>query len=205
MAFELTPLPYDFAALEPHISARTMDFHYNKHYRTYVEKTNKLVAGTALAKLSLEEIVRTTASDTRATQTKIFNNAAQAWNHAFLWSCMTPKPAAPSGDLKKRIDSAFGGMEGFKEGFVKTATEQFGSGYAWLVLADGELKIRSTSNARPPFVDDQLVLLACDVWEHAYYLDYQNRRQDFVAAFVDKLVNWEFVAHRLADQREAAA
>lgn len=205
MAFELTPLPYDFAALEPHISARTMDFHYNKHYKTYVDTVNELVAGTALAKISLEEIVRATANDSRASQTKIFNNAAQAWNHAFLWSCMTPKATKPTGALQKRIDEAFGGLDGFKKTFVKTATEQFGSGYAWLVLADGELKVRSTSNARPPFVDDQAVLLACDVWEHAYYLDYQNRRKDFVAAFADKLINWDFVAERLSEKREAAA
>jgi Fe-Mn family superoxide dismutase len=205
MAFELTPLPYDFAALEPHVSARTMDFHYNKHYKTYVDTVNELVSGTALAKISLKEIVRATANDSRATQTKIFNNAAQAWNHAFLWHCMTPKPTKPGGALQKRIDETFGGLDGLKKAFVKSATEQFGSGYAWLVLADGELKVRSTSNARPPFVDDQAVLLACDVWEHAYYLDYQNRRKDFVIAFVDKLVNWDFVAERLAEKREAAA
>ena len=194
MAFELTPLPYDFAALEPHISARTMDFHYNKHYKTYVDTLNELIAGTALAKISLEEIVRATANDSRATQTKIFNNAAQAWNHAFLWSCMTPKSTKPNAALQRRIDESFGGLDGFKKTFVKTATDQFGSGYAWLVQADGELKIRSTSNARPPFVDDQTVLLACDVWEHAYYLDYQNKRVDYVNALLDKLINWGFAA-----------
>lgn len=205
MAFELTPLPYDLDALEPHVSARTMDFHYNKHYAGYVKKLNELVANTALAKASIEEIVRSTAEDSRPAQVKIFNNAAQAWNHAFLWSCMTPKPKQLKGSLKKRIEDSFGGLDGFKKKFVATATEQFGSGYGWLVLADGELRIRSTSNAIPPFVEDQTVLLACDVWEHAYYLDYQNRRKDFVAAFVEHLIDWEFVAGRLSQKHEAAA
>jgi len=205
MAFELTPLPYELDALEPHISARTMDFHYNKHYAGYVKKLNELVANTALAKVSLEEIVRSTAEDSRPAQVKILNNAAQAWNHAFLWSCMTPKPMQLKGLLKKRIEDSFGGLDRFKKSFVSTATQQFGSGYAWLVLADGELKIRSTSNAKPPFVEDQTVLLACDVWEHAYYLDYQNRREDFVIAFVEHLIDWEFVAERLAQKHEAAA
>jgi Fe-Mn family superoxide dismutase len=205
MAFELTPLPYELNALEPHISARTMDFHYNKHYAGYVKKLNELVANTALAKVSLEEIVRSTAEDSRPAQVKIFNNAAQSWSHAFLWSCMTPKPMQLKGLLKKRIEDGFGGLDGFKKSFVSTATQQFGSGYAWLVLADGELKIRSTSNAKPPFVEDQTVLLACDVWEHAYYLDYQNRRKDFVTAFVEHLINWEFVADRLSQEHEAAA
>lgn len=205
MAFELTPLPYDLAALEPHISARTMDFHYNKHYGGYVKKLNELVANTALAKASLEAIVRSTAADLRPAQVKIFNNAAQAWNHGFLWRCMTPKPAAPKGTLKKRLEAAFGGFDGFKKSFVATATAQFGSGYAWLVLAEGGLKIRSTANAKPPFVEDQTVLLACDVWEHAYYLDYQHRRKAFVAAFVEYLIDWEFVAERLSQKQEAAA
>ena len=205
MAFELMPLPYELDALEPHISARTMDFHYNKHYAGYVKNLNELVANTALAKASLEDIVRSTAEDSRPAQVKIFNNAAQAWNHAFLWSCMTPKPMQLKGSLKKRIEGSFGGLDGFKKSFVSTATQQFGSGYAWLVLADGGLKIRSTSNAKPPFVEDQTVLLACDVWEHAYYLDYQNRRKDFATAFVEHLIDWEFVAERLAQKHEAAA
>jgi Fe-Mn family superoxide dismutase len=197
MAFELMPLPYELDALEPHISARTMDFHYNKHYAGYVKNLNELVANTALAKASLEEIVRSTAEDSRPAQVKILNNAAQAWNHAFLWSCMTPKPMQLKGLLKKRIEGSFGGFDGFKKSFVSTATQQFGSGYAWLVLADGELKIRSTSNAKPPFVEDQTVLLACDVWEHAYYLDYQNLRPNYIQTFLDHLVNWDFANKNL--------
>lgn len=205
MAFELMPLPYDLAALEPHVSARTMDFHYHKHYGGYVKKLNELVADTALAKASLEDIVRSTAQDSRPAQTKIFNNAAQVWNHEFLWRCMTPKPVAPKGALKKRLETAFGGLDHFKKSFATAATTQFGSGYAWLVVADGKLKVRKTDNAKPPFVEDQSVLLACDVWEHAYYLDYQHRRKDFVDAFVEHLIDWEFVAERLSHRHEAAA
>jgi Fe-Mn family superoxide dismutase len=205
MAFALPPLPYDYDALEPHISARTMKLHHDKHHATYVEKLNKLVAGTALEKCSLEQVIMTTRGDARATQTKIFNNAAQVWNHSFFWNCLTPKTAAPKASLRQRIEKSFGGLDKFSKSFKTTAVEQFGSGWAWLVESGGELKVKSTSNAVPPFVDGDKVLLTCDVWEHAYYLDYQNKRDEFVTIFLEKLVNWEFVASRLAETQESAA
>jgi len=205
MAFALPPLPYDYDALEPHISARTMKLHHDKHHATYVEKLNKLVAGTALEKCSLEQVIMTTKGDTRATQTKIFNNAAQAWNHSFFWNCMTPKTVAPKASLRQQIEKSFGGLDKFNKSFKTAAVEQFGSGWAWLVESGGELKVKSTSNAVPPFVEGDRVLLTCDVWEHAYYLDYQNKRDEFVTIFLEKLVNWDFVASRLEEKQESAA
>jgi superoxide dismutase, Fe-Mn family len=198
MAFELPPLPFDKSALEPHMSARTLEFHHGKHHRAYVDTLNKLIQGTGLEKESLEDIIMATAGDDRATQKKTFNNAAQVWNHTFFWNCLTPKGGAPTGELKKRMDAAFGDFDKFKEAFKKAGVDQFGSGWAWLVADDGTLKVRSTPNAVPPMVEGQTALLTCDVWEHAYYLDYQNRRPDFVQTFLDKLVNWEFVAECLA-------
>jgi len=205
MAFALPPLPYDHDALEPHISARTMKLHHDKHHAAYVEKLNKLVAGTALEKCSLEQVIMTTRGDARATQTKIFNNAAQVWNHTFFWNCLTPKTAVPKASLRQRIEKSFGGLDKFNKSFKTAAVEQFGSGWAWLVESGGELKVKSTSNAVPPFVDGDKVLLTCDVWEHAYYLDYQNKRDEFVTIFLEKLVNWDFVASRLAETQESAA
>lgn len=205
MAFALPPLPYAYDALEPHVSARTMKLHHDKHHATYVEKLNKLVAGTALEQCSLEQVIMTTKGDARATQTKIFNNAAQVWNHSFFWNCMTPKPAAPKASLRQRIEKSFGGSDKFNKSFKTAAVEQFGSGWAWLVESEGELKVKSTSNAVPPFVDGDKVLLTCDLWEHAYYLDYQNKRDEFVTIFLEKLVNWDFVASRLAQKQESAA
>ncbi|MGE3966921.1 MAG: superoxide dismutase [Dongiaceae bacterium] len=205
MAFALPPLPYDHDALEPHISARTMKLHHDKHHAAYVEKLNKLVAGTALEKCSLEQVIMTTRGDARATQTKIFNNAAQVWNHTFFWNCLAPKTAAPKASLRQRIEKSFGGLDKFNKSFKTAAVEQFGSGWAWLVESGGELKVKSTSNAVPPFVDGDKVLLTCDVWEHAYYLDYQNKRDEFVTIFLEKLVNWDFVASRLAETQESAA
>lgn len=205
MAFELPPLPYAYDALEPHISARTMELHHDKHHAAYVEKLNKLVSGTALANCSLEQVIMSTASDVRPTQTKIFNNAAQAWNHSFFWNCMTPKGGTPKAAIRQRIENSFGGFDKFKKAFKTAAVEHFGSGWAWLVETGGELKVKSTPNAVPPFVEGDKVLLTCDVWEHAYYLDYQNKRDEFVTIFLDKLVNWEFVAERLAEKQESAA
>jgi Fe-Mn family superoxide dismutase len=199
MAFELPPLPFDKSALEPHMSAKTLEFHHGKHHRAYVDTLNKLIEGTGLEKESLENIIMATAGDDRTTQKKTFNNAGQVWNHTFFWNCLTPGGGAPKGDLKKRMDAAFGDFDKFKETFKKAGVDQFGSGWAWLVVEDGTLKVRSTPNAVPPMVEGQTALLTCDVWEHAYYLDYQNRRPDFVQAFLDKLVNWEFVAECLAN------
>ncbi len=198
MTFQLPPLPYPKSALEPHLSARTLEFHHNHHHRLYVEKLNKLIEGTPFGKQGLEAIVLATATSKEEKEIDIFNNAAQTWNHTFLWNCMTPDAGQrPSGVLAQKIDSAFGGLGQFHTEFKKAATTEFGSGYAWLVAASVELKVRKTPNANNPFVDGDTPLLACDVWEHAYYLDYQHKRADFVDIFLDRLVNWSFVADQL--------
>ena len=198
MTFQLPPLPYPKSALEPHLSARTLEFHHDHHHRTYVEKLNKLIEGTPFASKPLEDIILATAKSQDKTKTGIFNNAAQNWNHSFLWNCMTPDGGhKPGGALAERIDRSFGGLGKFHEEFKKAATGQFGSGYAWLV-ADGDvLKVVKTANAENPLVDGATPLLACDVWEHAYYLDYQDKRADFVDIFLDRLANWEFVSEQL--------
>ncbi len=197
MAFELLPLPYDKSALEPHMSAKTLEFHYGKHHQAYVTNLNNLAQGTTLATKSLESIIRETAKDESAAG--IFNNAAQVWNHTFFWNSMTPAGGGvPGGDLARHIDRDFGSVDKFKERFRQAAVGQFGSGWAWLVADKGELKIVRTANAMTPIVEGQIPLLTCDVWEHAYYLDYQNRRPDFVNAFLDQLVNWDFAAANLA-------
>lgn len=196
MAFELAPLPYAEDALEPVISARTMQFHHGKHHKRYVDTLNELIAGTPLEKADLTEIIQEAAKDKE--KQKIFNNAGQVWNHDFFWNCMKPGGGgAPTGDLARRIDQDFGGFDQFKKEFATAANNHFGSGWAWLVLDNGKLKAISTPNAVPPMVQGQKALLTCDVWEHAYYLDYQNRRPDFVQAFLDKLVNWDFVAQQM--------
>ncbi len=196
MAFELAPLPYAEDALEPVISARTMQFHHGKHHKRYVDTLNELIAGTPLEKADLTDIIQEAAKDKE--KQKIFNNAGQVWNHDFFWKCMKPGGGgAPTGDLARRIDQDFGGFDQFKKEFATVANNHFGSGWAWLVLDNGKLKAISTPNAVPPMVQGQKALLTCDVWEHAYYLDYQNRRPDFVQAFLDKLVNWDFVAQQM--------
>ena len=201
MPFELPPLPYEVDALEPHMSAETLKYHHGGHHRAYMDKLNELIRGTGLDARSLETIILRTADDDRKTQKKIFNNAAQAWNHTFFWDCMSPKGGgSPARPFARQMDKAFGDLDAFKGLFKKAATGQFGSGYAWLVLDDGMLKVRSSANATPPMVDGQTALLGCDVWEHAYYLDYRNRRADFVDAFLNELVNWEVVAMRLEFQ-----
>jgi Fe-Mn family superoxide dismutase len=200
MAFELPPLPYDKSALEPHISAKTLEFHHGKHHQAYVTNLNNLVKDTPMASQSLEEIIKATAKD--ESKAGIFNNAAQVWNHTFFWHCMKPQGGGkPSGDLAAKIDQAFGGFDKFKEEFKAAAVSQFGSGWAWLVADGGQLKITKTPNAVNPMSQGQTALLTCDVWEHAYYLDYQNRRPDFVQAFLDNLVNWDFVAKNLAEAK----
>jgi Fe-Mn family superoxide dismutase len=197
MAFELPPLPYAKNALEPHMSEKTFEFHYGKHHQAYVTNLNNLVKDTPMASQSLEEIIKATAKD--EAKAGIFNNAAQVWNHTFFWNSMKPNGGgAPSGALAEKIDAAFGSLDKFKEAFKAAAVGQFGSGWAWLVVDGGTLKITKTPNAVNPMAQGQTALLTCDVWEHAYYLDYQNRRPDFVQTFLDKLVNWEFVASNLS-------
>ena len=197
MAVQLPNLPYAENALEPHYSAKTISFHYGKHHKAYVDNLNKLVAGTPLEGKSLEEIVMASAGD--ASRVGVFNNSAQVWNHTFFWNCMKPAGGGrPTGEVTRRIDEAFGSYEKFAEQFKATAVGRFGSGWGWLVLDGGALKIVSTANADTPMVSKQTALLTVDVWEHAYYLDYQNRRPDFVQAFLDHLVNWDFVAGNLA-------
>ena len=200
MAFELPPLPYPTDALEPYMSAKTLDFHHGKHHKSYVETLNKLVEGTPEADKPLEELIVATHHDDA--KTAVFNNAAQAWNHAFFWDCMRKGGGEPEGEVKKAIDHGFGSFEKFAKEFKEAATSHFGSGWAWLVFDAGKLKVIKTANAVNPIAGGQAALLTCDVWEHAYYLDYQNRRPDFVQAFLDHLINWEFVAEKLAKARE---
>jgi superoxide dismutase, Fe-Mn family len=197
MAFELPPLPFPKNALEPHMSARTLEFHHGKHHQTYVTTLNNLIKDTPLAKESIESIIKASAKDEK--KSTIFNNAAQVWNHTFFWNCLTPDGGGqPSAALAQRIDKTFGGFAAFRDKFKEAAVTQFGSGWAWLVLDGRDLKITKTANAMTPLAQGQVPLLTVDVWEHAYYLDYQNRRPDFVETCLDKLVNWEFVADNLA-------
>lgn len=197
MAFELPPLPYSKDALEPHMSARTFEFHYGKHHQAYVTTLNNLIKDTPFAQQSLEEIIKATAKDESKATT--FNNAAQVWNHTFFWHSMKPKGGgAPKGEVAKHIDEAFGSFDKFKEEFKQAGATQFGSGWAWLILDGGKFKITKTPNAVNPLSQGKAALLTCDVWEHAYYLDFQNRRPDFVQGFLDNLVNWDFVAENLA-------
>ena len=200
MAFELPPLPYDKSALEPHMSAKTLEFHHGKHHQAYVTNLNNLVKDTPMANQSLEEIIRATAKDD--SKAGIFNNAAQVWNHTFFWNCMKPKGGGqPSGAVAEKINQAFGGYDKFKEQFKQAGVTQFGSGWAWLVADGGQLKVTKTPNAVNPMAQGQTALLTCDVWEHAYYLDYQNRRPDFVETFLNSLVNWDFVNQNLSKAR----
>ena len=188
--FSLSPLPYDEAALAPTISGKTLSFHYGKHYKAYVEKVNELVPGTRYADMTLENVVKATADDPG--HHEIFNNAAQAWNHMFFWPCLSPRGGKPAGDLAQAIERDFGGYEKFKEDFAKQGVAQFGSGWIWLVAQGGKLAIEKTADAMTPMAQGKRVLLAIDVWEHAYYLDYQNRRPDYLKAVIDKLLNWDF-------------
>ena len=197
MAFELPALPYADTALEPYYSAKTFSFHHGKHHKAYVDNLNKLLPGSPFENATLEEIIMAAAGD--ATKAGFFNNAAQVWNHTFFWNRMTPDGGGkPTGKLAAKIDEAFGSYEKFAEQFKAAAVGRFGSGWAWLVLDGGALKIMSTPNAETPMTGGKVALLTVDVWEHAYYLDYQNRRPDFVQTFLDHLVNWDFVAANLA-------
>jgi len=192
MPITLPGLPYDKNALEPYISAKTLEFHYGKHHNAYVVNTNKLIQGTDLENKDLETIVKKTAGD--ASKTGIFNNAAQVWNHSFYWKCMKPGGGGkPTGSIAKKIDAAFGSYEKFVEEFKSAGATQFGSGWAWLVLKENKLQVMKTANADTPIAQGIKPLLTADVLEHAYYLDYQNRRPDYLSAFLDKLINWDFV------------
>ena len=192
----LPPLPYAENALSPVISTNTIGFHYGKHHKGYFDTLNKLIAGTPLATLSLEELIAETAG--KADKVAIFNNAAQTWNHTFYWRSLRPKGGGePSEALKQRIDASFGNLDACKKELATAATTQFGSGWAWLVLETGKLKVVKTGNADTPLTKDVKPLLTIDAWEHAYYLDYQNRRADYVIAVLDKLINWGFAADNL--------
>ena len=192
----LPPLPYPRDALVPHISAQTLDFHYGKHHQGYWNNLVRQTAGTPLAELTAAQIVLATAG--KPDQQGVFNNAAQVWNHTFFWSCMKPGGGGkPDGRLLSMIEARFGSYEAFRTSFRDAALGQFGSGWAWLVQIGDQLEVVKTANADTPLAHGQRPLLTCDVWEHAYYLDYQNRRQAFVEAFLDHLVNWDFVVGQL--------
>jgi superoxide dismutase, Fe-Mn family len=194
--FVLTSLPYADNALAPVISANTISFHYGKHHKTYVDNLNKLVTGTDLAGMSLEQIIARTAG--KVEKAAIFNNAAQNWNHTFYWNSLKPNGGGePPTGLKKKIEVSFGALDVCKKELLTAATTQFGSGWAWLVLDGDKLRVVKTANADLPLTKGLKPLLTIDVWEHAYYLDYQNRRSDYVSAVIDKLINWNFAAENL--------
>ena len=201
MTFAPIKLPYAENALEPVVSAKTISFHYGKHHKAYADNLNKLVEGTPYATMSLEEIVKKSAGNDK--EKGIFNNAAQVWNHDFYWQSMSPPKDSqgsgePAGKLADALKSSFGGVKEFKEAFAKAAVAQFGSGWAWLVKGtDGKLEITTTSNADTPIAHGKTPLFTADVWEHAYYLDYQNRRPDHVKDWLDKLANWSFAEKNL--------
>jgi Fe-Mn family superoxide dismutase len=192
MAFELPTLPYAQDALAPHISAETLEYHYGKHHKTYVDNLNKLVDGTDNASKSLEEIIM-------SSEAGLFNNSAQVWNHTFFWNCLTPNGGgAPTGELADRINSSFGSYEDFKAQITEAGITQFGSGWAWLVEDGSGLAIMKTPNADLPMKHSAKALFTIDVWEHAYYIDYRNARAKFIEVVLDNLVNWDFVAANLA-------
>lgn len=193
----LPKLPYAENALEPVISARTISFHYGKHHKAYVDNCNKLVQGTPLEKMSLEQIVVTTSG--KPDQVAIFNNAAQAWNHTFYWNSLRPASEAKIPDtLKALLNKSFGTIDSFKSVFAQAAVSQFGSGWAWLVKEGDKLKVIKTANAENPLPSGLVPLLTIDVWEHAYYLDHQNKRADYVKTLIDKMLNWDFAVKNLS-------
>jgi Fe-Mn family superoxide dismutase len=192
----LPPLPYADNALDPVISTNTISFHYGKHHKGYVDNLNKLIAGTEFAEMTLEKIIAATAG--KADKVAIFNNAAQIWNHTFYWCSLKAKGGGePPAVFKKKIEADFGTLDACKKELAAAATTQFGSGWAWLVLDGGKLKVIKTGNADSPLTKGMKPLLNLDVWEHAYYLDYQNRRADYVTAVLDKLINWDFVLENM--------
>ena len=196
MTFELPSLPYANDALAPYMSSETLDFHHGKHHQTYVTNLNNLVKDTDMKDSSLEQIVVKSSKD--SSMAGIFNNAGQHWNHILFWQCMKPNGGGsmPS-ELESRITSDLGGIDQFKEAFIQAGTTQFGSGWAWLAIDNGKLVVTKSPNASNPLVDGMKPILGCDVWEHSYYIDYRNKRPDYLKAFLDSLVNWEFVASQL--------
>jgi len=206
MAFELPELPYSYDSLAPFMSRETLEFHHDKHHKAYVDALNTLVQGTGLEVKSLEEVVRASYGSPRLR--KLFNNAAQHWNHSEFWLCLKPggTPRIPPA-IEARINADLGGIEKFKKDFVAEGVADFGSGWVWLTLDHGKFKILVTSDAENPLALGQTMLLACDVWEHAYYIDYRNQREKFLRTFVDHLINWDYVAelYDRATSRQAAA
>lgn len=197
MTFTLPPLPYAVDALEPHLSRRTLEFHHGKHHNAYVVNLNALLEGSDVSGESLEEIILASAKD--ASKAGIFNNAAQIWNHTFYWHSMKPGGGGkPTGAIAEKIDADFGGYEKFAEAFKAAGATQFGSGWAWLVQDGDKLRVTKTSNADLPLAHGQKALLTMDVWEHAYYIDFQNRRPDYIGSFLDHLVNWDFANANLS-------
>ena len=196
MSFELPSLPYANDALAPYMSAETLDFHHGKHHQTYVTNLNNLIKDTDLQNSSLEEIVIKSSKD--SSMAGIFNNAGQHWNHILFWQSMKPNGGGsiPS-ELEKKLNEDFGSVDKFKEAFIQAGTTQFGSGWAWLAVNNGKLVVTKSANASNPLVDGMKPILGCDVWEHSYYIDYRNKRPDYLKAFLDSLVNWEFVASQL--------
>lgn len=202
MAFQLPPLPYDYAALEPYLSSDTLRFHHDKHHKAYVDTLNKLIAGTKFESQPLEEIIRVTMRSEE--HRKIFNNAAQVWNHTVQWNCMrNGGGGAPPKEIAQQLERAFGSFDDFKQKFKDAGVNQFGSGWVWLVSEKGRLAVVATPNAVPPFIEGRDALLTCDVWEHAYYLDFQNRRPDYIGTYLDHLVNWDYVLQRMSQPTAA--
>jgi superoxide dismutase, Fe-Mn family len=201
--FKLAPLPYDDAALEPVISSRTISFHYHKHHQTYVETLNGLVEKTKFADMKLEKIVQATAKSHDDKEEKIFNNAGQVWNHDFYWRSLSPAKTEPSGDLARAIARDFGSTEKLIAALAEAGKTQFGSGWAWLVSNNGKLAVTKTGNAMTPMAEGINCLLTIDVWEHAYYLDYQNARPKYLEALLAKILNWDHAAENLARKDQA--
>lgn len=194
MPISLPDLPFNQNALEPHVSQKTMTFHYDRHHRGYVDKLNKLIKDTAYDDLTLEEII---VRARKQGDIAVLNNAAQAWNHTFFWNSMSPNGGRPGGVIKQKIEASFNDVDEFKKQFRSAALSQFGSGWVWLLIERGNIRIASTGNAETPAGTDLIPILTLDVWEHAYYLDYQNERARFVDAFLDNLINWDFAAANL--------
>lgn len=190
MSLTLPELPYPPDALEPHMSRETLAFHHGKHHKTYVDKANELIKGTRFEAMAVEDIIRKSSG-------KVFNNVAQAWNHAFFWQCLTPRQSPPAAKLARLLDEQFGGLEKFKRQFAEAGENVFGSGWVWLVKkSNGALAITAKQNAGNPLTSGQQPLLVCDVWEHAYYIDYRNARPGYLAHYW-RLVNWQFVERNL--------
>ena len=203
MAFTLKPIPYAKDALGPTMSAQTLQHHHDKHHAAYVKKTNELIAGTQFESLDLESLIGATAPGKNkgdAKLQKIFNNAAQIWNHDFFWESLAPNGGGtPPESVRKRIEAAFSSVENFREKFIDAAVNQFGSGWAWLVAKNGKLEITTTHDADNPLTSGAQALWTCDVWEHAYYLDYQQERVQFVKAVIENVANWQFISKRLVE------